>query len=42
MSLLGVALEQRLVFVLAVDIDQQVAQLAQLLHRHRPAVDEGL
>ena len=39
---LGIALEQRLMLVLAVDVHQQIAELAQLLHRHRAAVDEGL
>jgi hypothetical protein len=35
------ALQQRLVLVLAVDLDQQLAQLAQLRQRRRPAVDPG-
>ena len=30
------AARQRLEFVLAVDVDEDVAQLAQQLHRHRP------
>src|SRR5690606_6983885 len=38
---LGVAAEQRLVGVLAVDVHQELAQLAHQLQRYRAAVDEA-